>query len=739
MYRWRNGGRYAAGECTMRKPNIMKIEAHAQNFPLTCGKKDEKNSKKIIQKKQYKNWKIFADKNNIIWAIINAENKSANTLSKHILGELENIIDSIENIKPKALVIRSEKENGFVAGAEISEFESMTKNKTVKQNLENGLRLLNRLESLPYPTIAVIHGFCLGGGLELALACSHRIARKDAKIGFPEVLLGLHPGLGGTHRMFKITAPIRAINMMITGKTITAKTAKQLNIVDIVTEERHIEAAVNAIINQKSQKEKNRSIIKNYIPALPFIRNRIAKKITREIEKKASKKHYPAPYALVSLWEKYGFNLRALEQNETQSFVELMQGETAQNLIRIFHLRENLKKQVKNNDHKINHVHVIGAGTMGGDIAAWCALNNFTVTIQDISPERIAPAVKRAHQLFTRKLKNKADINKIFDQFIPDPNGNGLKNADLVIEAASENINIKNQIYKNCARHMKKNAILATNTSSLLLENLRKNVKNPTQFAGLHFFNPVAKMTLVELVTHDTLKNTTIQRLMAFTKAINRLPVKVKSAQGFFVNRALTPYMSEAMILYDEGIEPHIIDQTAKEFGMPMGPLELADIVGLDVAIEVGKIMKKAFPKAYPDVPKKCIELGNSKNGYLGVKTGQGFYSYDEKGKKIKNRDIQKPNENENENKNGHRDHFTDRLILPMINACAACIRLEIVENEEQADAAMILATGFAPFRGGPMHYAKIYGTQNIKNALKKLHDAHGERFKPDVYWNEAG
>ncbi|MGI9482807.1 MAG: 3-hydroxyacyl-CoA dehydrogenase NAD-binding domain-containing protein, partial [Hyphomicrobiales bacterium] len=646
---------------------------------------------------------------------------SANTLSGPVMEELDAMLTAFEALQPKALVLRSAKKSGFIMGAEISEFTSMVESAKVKEVLKKGLALLDRLEAFPAPTIAAIHGFCLGGGLEVALACNYRIVTDDARIGFPEVQLGLHPGLAGTWRTLRMVDPDKGMEMMLTGRALYANQAKRMGLVDAVTQERHMAEAIKWARIGKLKVDHNLStkgVAMNLGPA----RTLIASQMEKEAAKKANRDHYPAPYAMIDLWRRHGGEIDEMRQAETESFARLITGETSQNLVRVFFLREGLKAAAKGKKAGIRHVHVIGAGVMGGDIAAYAALNGYRVTLQDMKPELIAPAMKRARKLFEKRLRRPGDARAAMDRLVPDLKGDGIAKADLIIEAVTEKPDVKQMVYAQCEARMKRTAILATNTSSILLEKLAAELKNPKRFCGIHFFNPVAKMPLVEIVTHEGLDKRALNRVTAWINETGKLPLQVKSAPGFLVNRALTPYMMEAFIAYGEGIAPEVIDAAATDFGMPMGPIELADQVGLDVALHVAKVMKKDLGAGFPDVPKWFEDKVAS--GDIGRKSGNGIYRYDEKSKPQKKPVEQRPDAN-----------LQDRLILPLLNACVACLSEGLVATKDQIDGGIIFGTGFAPFRGGPMHYIEKRGAGEITAALTDLQKEHGPRFKPHKGW----
>ncbi|TMJ33600.1 MAG: 3-hydroxyacyl-CoA dehydrogenase family protein, partial [Alphaproteobacteria bacterium] len=362
-------------------------------------------------------------------------------------------------------------------------------------------------------------------------------------------------------------------------------------------------------------------------------------------------------------------------------------------------------------------------GAMGGDIAAWCAWHGFRVTLADMKPEALAQAIARAANLFAKIGHKRIDIRDALDRLTPDIDGKGVRSADLVIEAVPEILDLKRKVYAAIEPTMRPGAILATNTSSIPLEELRGSLQRPDRLVGLHFFNPVSRMQLVEVVSHDQASADTLARARAFLGRIDRLPAPVKSAPGFLVNRALTPYMLEAMVMLAEGTRRETIDAAAETFGMPMGPIELADQVGLDICLHVAETLKTSLQRPMPDLSQMLrdkVERGN-----LGRKSGNGFYVW-KNDEPMKERDAPVPS-----------TEMTDRLILPMLDMCVACLREGIVADEDTVDGAMIFATGFAPFRGGPMHYARSRGVEDVRCELERLAQRHGERFRPDPGWDQ--
>ncbi len=665
-------------------------------------------------------WQSGIGEDGIAWLALDRQGSSVNTISQGVLRGLADHLDTFERDTPKAIVIRSAKKAGFAAGADISAFNEMS-DKGAEDLLKQGHDVLDRLASLDCPTICVVHGAALGAGFELALACDWRIAIEDASFGFPEVQLGLHPGLGGTFRLPALIGPTEAIALMLTGKTAHTDNAKELGIADVVCRERHVKAAVDAIVAGQMKHEGAGLLARAF--TLSTARALAARQMRAETAKQAPAEHYPAPYALIDLWEEHGDDADEMQAGEIASFARLLKSETSQNLRRVFFLRQGLRDNAKGDDG-ISHVHVVGAGAMGAEIAAWTALKGKTVTLGDVDNEPLAKALKLARKICNDKHLSSAESRDVLDRLMPDPKGYGISIADLVIEAAPEKPELKSKIYADLGEKMKPDAILATNTSSLPLSGLADKTKAPQHFAGLHFFNPVSKLELVEVVAHDSTSSATLDRLSAFCGAIGRLPLRVQDYPGFLVNRALTPYLLEAMVLMDEGVPKEVIDRAAIDFGMPMGPVALADQVGLDICLHVAESLREHLDKPMLDVSdalRKKVE-----EGHTGKKAGKGFYDWS---------DGTPHPEHDNEGP----DDLTDRLILPMLDACVECLRKDVARSADEVDGAMIFATGFAPFRGGPMHYAKSRGNAEVTAKLLELAERHGPRFEPDAGWSRLG
>jgi 3-hydroxyacyl-CoA dehydrogenase/enoyl-CoA hydratase/3-hydroxybutyryl-CoA epimerase len=670
----------------------------------------------------YRHFKLTRDADGIAWLLFDREGASANTLSADVLAEFDTILAALETERPTGLVIRSAKTSGFIAGADVNEFRGATDPAAVEAQIARAHAVIDRLEAVKFPTVAVIHGFCLGGGLEVALACQMRIAIDGARFGFPEVMLGLHPGLGGTARFTRLINPMQAMTLMLTGRTIDARRAKSLGLVDAVTQERHVRNAVKDAVFGRLKRSQP-GLLTTVLNAGP-VRGFLASRMRTEAAKTAPAEHYPAPYGLIDLWEKHGGDKAAMLAAEKSSFAHLMVTPTAQNLIRVFFLRDQMKKHA-GADNTIKHVHVIGAGAMGGDIAAWCANQGFKATLADMKAEPIAGAIKRAADLFGKIMRKRTEVRDALDRLVPDLDGEGVRTADLIIEAVPEKLELKQKVYAGIEPRMKSGAILATNTSSIPLQDLRTTLAKPERLLGLHFFNPVSRLQLVEVVSHDGTDPQLLKEALAFVGAIDRLPLPVKSSPGFVVNRALTPYMLEAMVMLDANIDKSVIDAAAEKFGMPMGPIELADQVGLDICLAVGDMLRSKFGDLLPPTPAWLRD--KVAKGELGRKTGKGFYVWTG-GKADKVRTSSSATQPDAE--------MIDRLILPMSNVCVACLREGIVEDPDMVDGAMIFGTGYAPFRGGPLNYARTRGAENVASTLRALAQKFGGRFTPDAGWD---
>lgn len=672
---------------------------------------------------QYKHWQIEQDVDQILWLYFDKQHSSVNTIDKEVMEELSLAIDDVSQQKQaKGVIIASRKKSGFIAGADIAQFTQFHSIEEAEQLLKLGQYILSKLEHLTIPSVALIDGFCLGGGLELVLACRYRIAEESGKtrLGLPEVKLGIHPGWGGTVRLPRLMGAPNALNMILNGHTISGKAAAKLGLVDVAVPRRQLVSAARYYILEKPPVRK----LSRWQAMLnqKLARQIIAFFIRRKMTQKVKQAHYPAPFHALDNWELMGVGEPAAYDREAKTCAQLFFSETCHNLVRVFFLQEKMKGLAKDIPFDFKHVHVIGGGTMGGDIAAWCALRGFTVTLQDLEPKFIAPAIKRAYALFKEKLKETYLIQAAMDRLIPDTTGHGLSKADVVIEAVVEDLSIKQHLFRMIEANAKPDAILATNTSSIPLDEINGVLQRPDRLVGIHFFNPVAKMLLVEVVQGSKTQRIVVEKAISFVRKIDRLPLPVKSSPGFLVNRILMPYLLESVNLLNEGIPAVAIDNAMTDFGMPMGPITLADTVGLDVCLSVAKYLSQYFHTAIPAALVKKVE-----SRQLGRKTGEGFYKYDAAGKRIKTDNEPKSTLSSQE--------IADRLVLRMLNEAFACLREGVISSGDLLDAGMIFGTGFAPFRGGPIHYAKSQGIDTLYQQFVTQQRLRGENTESIAEW----
>jgi len=669
----------------------------------------------------YRHWRVELNDSGICHLTLDRAGSSTNSLSREVLDELDLLLAGLERTAPRAVVIRSGKRSGFIAGADVHEFTGIGTEEHALQLIRRGQEILARIEALPLPTIALIHGFCLGGGLELALACRYRIASDDpgTRLGFPEVLLGIHPGFGGTVRSIRLLGPLAALEMMLTGRTLAARQAARIGLLDYVVPERQLDNALQALL--AALPAPRRLPLRERLAALPLARTVVAHYLRRSVAHKADPRHYPAPYALIDLWQGFGRDEAANYAAEAQSVARLITGSSSRNLVRVFLLQERLKAQGKADFDRPRTVHVVGGGVMGGDIAIWCALQGLQVTIQDLDLTRLGQVVKRGQLLFSKVLKEHRAVEAALDRLLPDPNGHGAARADIVIEAIFEDADAKRELYRQLEPRLRPDAILASNTSSIPLEELAGCLARPERLVGLHFFNPVDKMQLVEVVAMANSDATALARAAALVLAIKKLPLPVRSSPGFLVNRVLMPYLLEAVTLVEEGVPPGLIDRAATDFGMPMGPVRLADAVGLDICLSVARIFARHYAT---EVPARLEQLVAA--GHLGRKSGRGFYEY---GRRSADKTATGGNPADAE--------IGDRIMLRLLNEAVACRREQVVTDSDLLDGGVIFGSGFAPFRGGPLQYIRDAGPETLYARLCELAQRHGTRFTADPGWQE--
>jgi len=647
---------------------------------------------KHMNNSSFKHWALSTDIDNVLWLTLDRAGENVNSLSTELLTELEVIIGDLEKQPPAGLVLQSGKPGSFIVGADVREFDQYDDADEASGEIDKVHRLFNQIEALNFPTVVIIDGYCLGGGLELALTFDYRIASNldHTRLGFPEIKLGIYPGFGGSARSIQQMGATNAMSIMLSSRNLRPAAARSMGLVDeLVGPHGSLRWAARRAIRQgrKSRQPSQLKRLQNFGP----IRTLMARMMRKQVAAKANPEHYPAPFELIVAWERYGDDPQRMMVEESDRVGKLLTGATSKNLRRVFALMERLKGFGKQTNINVNRVHVIGAGVMGGDIAAWCALQGLEVTLQDRELKYIEPALKRARALFAKRLRDRNKVAAAMGRLLPDVDGKGVARADVIIEAIFEDTDAKRALFADVEQRMKDDAVLATNTSAIPLADISSGLKNPGRLVGIHFFNPVAQMPLIEVVYDKQTDKRQIEKAAAFCSLINRLPLPVKSTPGFLVNRVLSGYMAKAMNMHlQQGIPFEVLDLAAKSFGMPMGPVELADTVGLDVCLQVVSMLGGESVAKEAELLKQKVTAG-----HLGRKSGRGFYVW-EKGK---------PKKATPETGQYAFDSVTEELMEPYFQACTEALADNIVEDADVLDAGMIFGTGFAPFRGGPLHY----------------------------------
>jgi 3-hydroxyacyl-CoA dehydrogenase/enoyl-CoA hydratase/3-hydroxybutyryl-CoA epimerase len=658
---------------------------------------------------------------------------SANIFDQTTFDELNEHLDTLsQDSSGLGLIIRSAKPKIFIAGADLHGFTRELTSEKLSFLMEQGQKTFDRVAALPFPTVAAIHGAALGGGFEVALACDYRIASLDSatKVGLPETMLGILPAWGGCTRLPRLIGLPAALEAILSGKQYSAKEAKKLGMVDeIAYPERLMALAAALIRSNQGKKRKLKLQLTNRPPISKFVAAQAQKKILAK-----TRGHYPA-------------QLKALEvvvagvtvphaqslENERRALIELASGEIAQNLIRIFFLQERSKKIAVQSDQlvrKIGKVLIVGAGLMGSGIAQWLSARGLRVVLRDIGPKPLGKGLQSIHKIYRdavkRRVFSETEAQTGLDRILPTYEDIPLRDVDLVIEAAVENLELKQQIFRQIAEQVPNCQAIASNTSALSIDAIANGLPDPTKVVGIHFFNPVHRMQLVEVVQGTKTSAQTLATAIQFVKSIGKLPVLVKDSPGFLVNRILLPYMMEAFNLFAEGYRLERIDRAMLDFGMPMGPLRLTDEVGLDVSLHVGSNLAQRIQKLPPlhNTIERMIA-----QGWLGRKSGKGFYDYSS-GTERQNPEIH-AYQPETEPASTDDTILRDRLVLVMVNEAARCLAEKVVSEPADVDFTMIMGTGWAPFRGGPLRYADSIGISNIVARLRQLSENGRDYFLP--------
>lgn len=671
--------------------------------------------------KSYKNWFLQEDDHHILWVSLDVPHTTVNTLNFSVLQELTDIVETIKtNTQYRGVVFISNKSSGFIAGADVKEIAAVEDANAAISHMRQVQTLFSQIEALSIPVVAAIHGFCLGGGTELVLACHYRILSNESHttIALPEVKLGIHPGFGGSVRAVRLLGAIAGMNFILEGRSIDAQQAKRLGLVDEVVPLRELRRAAVYYIEHKPKVKKMSWVHK--IMEISFVRHLLGSLFKKKLAAKVKIDQYPAPYAMIDNWVNVGSVEEKAFAVEAESVGRLLSTTTCRNLLHVFSLQEKLKATGKEVDFKVQHIHIIGAGVMGGDIAAWCAVQGIKVTLQDPSVKALGSAVARTYELAKRMLKQNHLIQATMDRLCPDSAGDGIAYADLILEAAVENLNLKHEIFKKIEAHARMDAVLATNTSSLGLADIGSVLAQPQRLVGIHFFNPVARMPLVEVVRGKHTDKMIAAYAASFVNQIKKLPLLVEDAPGFLVNQIVGGYFAEAFKALNAGESIQVIDAAGRRLGMPMGPLELADQVGLDVCLAVSEHLIGTEASLAQTVLRAKIDKGE-----LGRKTQKGFYDY-VKGKPVRSKekeDLQKVIVLERQ------------LFLGLLSRALLCLDEAIVNSIDLVDAGTIFGMGFPPFQGGLLHYAKTMDKQSLVKELAMYRNVPIQEIESSSAW----
>lgn len=685
--------------------------------------------------------------------------EKVNKFSLEAMSELDQLVDSLKKRSDiQALILKSGKPGMFIAGADIQVLQTVSNRKEGLEKSRAGHDIFNKWEQLPFPTTALIDGACLGGGMELALACTYRVVTDHPKtqLGLPEVNLGIIPGWGGTQRLPQLIGLSHSLPIILGGKPVAAKKALKLRLADhMINHEFQDQQVLSFVQSTLCTKEKERILKKrqaggvfSYLLEGNSLGRQLLFKKAKESLIKKTGGHYPAPLAALQVIEdSVGVAQAEGLQKEQQHFADLAHSAVSKNLIQIFFTSEELKKEATkaqaNGSSTIESTAVLGGGVMGGGIAWLMSKGKLPVRVKDISWDGVAKAFQQASKVYGQLKKirkitaNEAKYNMHLISGTLDYQG--FKNHDLIVEAVVENLDLKKQVLADLENHIREDAIVCSNTSTFSITEMASAMQHPERFVGMHFFNPVNRMPLVEIIPGEKTHPEAVSRAVALMQKVGKTPVVVKDCQGFLVNRILFPYLNEALFLLHEGGDFQKIDKVIEGFGMPMGPFVLNDEVGLDTACKAAKSIQSAYGERMKTLPhtSKLVEAG-----FLGKKSGKGFYIHGKGKKRTPNPQVKSLLDQSTPSKELSAEEIMDRCMLAMVNESSRCLEEGIVEKAPFLDMAMIMGTGFPPFRGGPLRYADSLGLKEVVSRLKKLENIHGIRFKPSdllVSLAEAG
>jgi 3-hydroxyacyl-CoA dehydrogenase/enoyl-CoA hydratase/3-hydroxybutyryl-CoA epimerase len=704
-----------------------------------------------------KAWSLKVDSESFAELSLDVPGKSVNVLSTDVMMELDEVLTQLnERHDVRAVMITSAKENIFIAGADISEIQGLRNRTDAVEKAGAGQRILQKLSQLSIPTLAVIDGACLGGGLELALACDWRIVstHDKTKLGLPEVKLGLLPGFGGTQRLPRLVGYAQALTMILTGKELSGERALKCALADACVPQAFLLQEARKILREAASPEGAKLLAKarkklqkrsrySFKETMPLGRQLIFKVSRKNIAKQAGS-HYPAPSKALSVVQSTaGKSIEKGLEVEREAFGDLAMGEVSRNLVHLFFLDQDIRNRSWDVDIKaakdIEQAAVLGAGIMGGGIAALLAGRGIPVRMRDISWEALAQGFKTAAESFAVRVKRRRiserEAGLAMNRLSGETGYDGFGHCDFIIEAIVENIDIKRTVFRELEKDVSTHAVIATNTSSLRVNAMSEALKHPDRFVGMHFFNPVYRMPLVEVIPGERTSDQTVAITVKLARRLGKLPVVVQDCAGFLVNRILGPYMMEAGWLLQEGADIERVDRIMKEFGLPMGPFRLMDEVGIDTGVKVSAELERAYGRRMRQVPLVTAIYEELK--LTGKKSERGFYLYLDKAE-LPNTDVSPRFSQKFMKKHDLRptddlsdDDIRDRLLLIMVNEAARCLTEKVVRDAACIDLAMIMGTGFPPFRGGLLKYADDRGIDHIFSRLKELTLKVDDRFKP--------
>jgi 3-hydroxyacyl-CoA dehydrogenase / enoyl-CoA hydratase / 3-hydroxybutyryl-CoA epimerase len=685
------------------------------------------------------------DGDGVAWLVFDRPDSRVNILTQDVMARLNELIGELDSAARaggvRAVIVRSGKEGAFIAGADVNAIASITDERQATEQARLGQSVFTRLERLDVPTIAAIDGHCLGGGTELVLACDYRLAsdRPETKIGLPEVQLGILPAFGGTTRLPRLIGIQAALGMILTGKPVNARRAQRSGLIDERVPKdllymRAAEAARELAGGKRRPKGPSRSLLARALESNPAGRRILFWQARKQVMKQTGG-HYPAPLEVLrTVRRSHGLSLDDALDVEARAVGRLVVSDISKHLIHVFHLMEAAKKAPPSAapPRKIEHVAVLGAGVMGGGIGQLLAHNDIRVRLKDVRAEGITQGLRHARELFDKQVArgrlDRREARQRMDHIAPTLDYTGFATVDLAIEAVVERMDVKQQVLREVEERVRPECILTSNTSSLSITTMQRALEHPARFCGMHFFNPVHRMPLVEVVRGADTSDETVATVFALSRRLGKVPVVVDDGPGFLVNRVLAPYLNEAGWLLADGASVEAVDKVLKAFGMPMGPFRLLDEVGLDVARHAGATMHEAFGERLEPAP--ALRMLES-SGLLGRKGGVGFYAYEKGREKSVHDEIYGLAGAPAERGKIDASEIRDRCVLVMVNEAARILEDGIAASPGDVDLAMIMGTGFPPFRGGLLRYADSRGTAEVLAALRQLESRFGARFTP--------